>query len=421
MMRMRVVLTTLTLGSSLLSFVAYTVLLRSFGASASVDLLFYAASIPLALSGIASGVLLYLLPPRFTQSSLAGQEAAITLLAAAAAAPMLMTVVIVLGGLVMGRSPTLWLLVGLYAVIAWLTVLFTLLTCAAQARAAFLDTGIGAAIAALGLLLGTLCAVATKTAWLLAAGQFVGMLTAALWLGRRLELQLSLDFQATTTQGLQSLAPLRGHVLAIALGTMAFTLFLPIDAVLCSMLGSGALAVMSYAQRVLVALGTAVSLGAHAIAARTSADTYEAGGHAAVCSQANRECLRIGGFGLLVWFAYIAGGWQLLAALLGSDRMSTADLSRLIDCLGWMLLGVGPMAAVPYLFRVFYTLESYREPAIIGMSVPVFYGAMAWLLLPRFELLSLAYSYAVAWWLALIVTIFRLNRPTFGRTGRTAT
>lgn len=87
----RLLLTSLTLGSSLLSFAGYTLFLKYLGTSPRVDALFFASSVPLAIAGTLSGVLLYLLPPHFTKLSHPRQKSAawavaICLLVAAALA-----------------------------------------------------------------------------------------------------------------------------------------------------------------------------------------------------------------------------------------------------------------------------------------------------------------------------------------------
>jgi peptidoglycan biosynthesis protein MviN/MurJ (putative lipid II flippase) len=194
------------------------------------------------------------------------------------------------------------------------------------------------------------------------------------------------------------------------MGTTAFSLFQPVDAFLCSQLGSGSMAIMSYAQRILVALGTAISLGAYIIAARTSRDAFRSGGRPALRRQANLETIRIVAFGLLVWLGYSLEGHRLLTLALSSSTMSAHDVARLVDTVGWMLIGIGPMAAMPYLFRMFYVLRDYYRPAVLGISIAPCYCAFGWLLLDHYQILALALAYSVVWWLALPAALIWLNR-----------
>ena len=409
-MRTRVLLTALTLLSSLTSFAAYTLLLRQLGASEAVDLLFYAASVPMATAGLASGVLLYLLPPRFTRTPPRMQAATVRGLSNAVLLVLLLATLLAAAMLLGGRSPMFWLVWTGFVWAAGLSLMMTAATCVAQARAAYLPTGTAPMLASVGLFLGVVAAVLSRLEWLMPVGQLLGMLVATTWLFRRMRLSARPMSRRQGVLALAGLRPLRGHAVAITLATTAFTLFQPIDTALCSMLGSGALSVMAYAQRVLVAVSTVISLGAHAIAARTSHDTYRSGGHAALCRQANRESTRIVGMGLAVAALYWLGLDRVLVGVLSSAQMSAADVDTLRSCLGWMLLGVGPMATAPYLFRVFYAIAQHAKPACIGVCVPVVYGALALAMLPSLGILALALAYALVWWLALLAALLWLNR-----------
>ena len=408
-MRTRLGLTVLTLGSSITSFIAYTLLLKKFGASARVDLLFYAASVPVSLAGIMSGVLLYLLPPRFTVLSYQLQEGTLSALAVCGASLAAIAISAATGyGLIYGRHLLIGLTIG-FVFVALLTVIFTMNVCVAQARGVYIPTGIGSMVTSTGLLTGVLFAMYSGIEWFVLIGQIVGTSLAVWWLRRKLRVSNSICIQSDFQLAKIALGPLKAYAATITLGTMAFTLFQPIDSFLCTLLGSGAVSVMSYSQRVVVAVGTAVSLGAHAIAARTSRDSFLEGGYAALRRLANIEVVRVVGFGMLVWVGYMIVGHRILASMLGSTMLSTRDLARLLVVVQWMLLGVGPMAAIPYLFRIFYSIEHYRGPALMGMCIAPAYGILAWLMLARFDILALAYSYALVWWIALIAAVRWLN------------
>ncbi len=406
----------MTLGSSLASFAAYTLLLQHLGASARVDMLFYAASVPMAVAGMMSGVLLYLLPPRLTQIDSGKQLAVATILGAVfigltgTSAAVALTAAHALNTGLFG-----WLLVG-FILTGGLSILSTIAICVAQARGAYLESGIAPLVASSGLLSGALAAIWWRQEWLLLAGQLAGT-GLSLWLVAR-----GFGFGASTRVpriwqvGAASLAPLRRHALSITMGTLAFSFFQPIDAALCSRLDSGSLTVMAYSLRVIVATGTAISLGAFAIAARVSHDTYLAGGLPALRRMANLEVMRIIALGFTVWLIYIVGGDALLIGLFSASNMPAANVERLRSCLEIMLLAAGPMTAVPYLFRLFYSLADYHKPALIGVCVPLLYGGVAWLLLPGHQILALAYSFTLVWWLAFAASLawIHLSGPQTG-------
>ena len=98
-----------------------------------------------------------------------------------------------------------------------------------------------------------------------------------------------------------------------------------------------------------------------------------------------------------------------MSLLFSGSIMTDLDSERLANCLRWMLLGSGPMAAMPYLFRIFYAMQSYKRPAILGVTTITMYSALSWVMLPAFDVKAMAYSYAIVWWTTLIVAIIWLN------------
>jgi len=405
----RVALTALTLLSSVFSFAAYTLLLKFLGNTVAVDRLFFASSVPLSVAGVTTGVLLYLLPPQLARQDGATQEATLRVLALAVVCLCALCAALAAVCTVATQSHSFWALLFGFSNIAGMLVLATLGTCMAQVRGQYLATGVAPLLTAAGLLAGTVAGIVFRLEWLLVIGQWLGAAAALSWLTLALRLPLRSNPKTDWLRCVDVLAPMRRYVAMIALGTIAFTLFQPIDAALCSQLDGGSVSIMSYAQRVLVAVSTVVSMGAHAIAARTSHDALRTGGSAALRRLANRECRQIVGFGLASWVAYQAGGDHLLAALFSASKMSISDQARLQECVRWMLIGAGPMAAMPYLFRVFYTAGVYRLPAVLGAATALGYAAIALLLLQRFGLLAMAYAYALVWWLTLAAALLWLN------------
>ena len=404
----RLLLTAMTFGSSLASFAAYTLLLQFLGSSSRVDIIFYAASLPMAVAGLVSGVLLYSLPPRLTQVGARRQLSTVRLL-------LDLTIVLTVVGVLIGVAGASiatdglfpWLLGG-FILTGGLTVMSTIAICLSQSRGAYLRSGAGPLVASLGLLAGSLAAIAWRTEWLLLVGQLIGTAISIWIVARGYRIGAETFVRHNWQIGARNLAPLRKHILAICMGTLTFSLFSPIDAALCTQLGSGSVTVMAYSLRVLIACGTAISLGAYVIAARTSSDAMLAGGLPALRKMATREVARIVFLGLLLWLVYILGGDQILVRLFSTSNMPANDVARLRDCLAIMLIAAGPMTAIPYLFRVFYTLSQYRKPALIGVCVPPLYAGIAFALLPSQQILGLAISFAIVWWISFVVTLYWL-------------
>jgi hypothetical protein len=307
------------------------------GNTVAVDRLFFASSVPLSVAGVTTGVLLYLLPPQLARQDGATQEATLRVLALAVVCLCALCAALAAVCTVATQSHSFWALLFGFSNIAGMLVLATLGTCMAQVRGQYLATGVAPLLTAAGLLAGTVAGIVFRLEWLLVIGQWLGAAAALSWLTLALRLPLRSNPKTDWLRCVDVLAPMRRYVAMIALGTIAFTLFQPIDAALCSQLDGGSVSIMSYAQRVLVAVSTVVSMGAHAIAARTSHDALRTGGSAALRRLANRECRQIVGFGLAVWltFAYLARTpepaavllllyWALNVPVLGQEIAGTA-------------------------------------------------------------------------------------------------
>jgi len=405
----RLLITVLTLSASALSFASYTLFIKYLGASPAMDALFYASSVPLSLAGTCSGVLLYLLPPHLARLRAQQQGCVLRVFSYGVGAAVFASCAVI--GAWKHWQPDhapACLLIG-FVVVAGLSLIATLAVCLGQARGAYLGSGLMPFVASTGLGLGAFAAVRWHAESLLLVGQLIGAAGSVAVAAQGLVFHRLRGVTLDVRLGMRALRPLKPHALAIVLGTTAFTLFQPIDALLCSQLGDGAVTIMAYAVRVVVATGTAVSLGAFAVAARTSHEAFLAGGPSGLRSLAYREVARICAFGTLIWVVYALGASRLLVAVLQSSSLPVHSIDRLTDVLFWMLLGVGPMSAVPYLFRVFYSQSHFGVAAAIGVCIAPAYGALAWLGMNRLGLTALGYSYAAVWWVAFSACLLCLR------------
>ncbi len=355
---------------------------------------------------------MYLLPPRMTRLSRRHQDTSTRALALLVAVAAFASIIAgMLAVLLDSDRQAFWLLWSGFSLFAGLSLLVSVLSCLAQARGDYIATGWAPLAMSGGLFIGALVAIRTKNPYWLLAGQLGGSALAAQWLASRLRLNWA-GLRAQKVQALAALRPLRQAIVPITLGTAAFTLFQPLDAWLCLSLGDGALTTMSFAQRVLVAVSTVVSLGSYVIAAKMSRDTLRSEGVLALRKQAEREAARLVAAGLIAWVTYLVVGRTLLGWMLDSGSLHDASLDRLLTVLGSMLLGIGPMAAMPYLCRVFYTMKAFWMPAILGLAIPIGYLVISWLLLPWLGINALPVAYIAVWWLAILASLISLRRLT---------
>jgi len=413
MLQVRLLLTAASVATSATSFAAHTLFLRAMGASGDADQLFTAMSVPVSAAGLLTGVAIYVLPTRLVHHDAQAQAAVARALGIAMA---MVSALLVLGCLIiaaMTASPLFWYLSAGAAAFAGLSVASGVLSSVAQARGRFADTAVAPVLTALGLLGGAGAAMASAQAWTLLAGQLAGTACATAYLAVRAKLGRVAGTTAEDAGDWKRCSAVLGPLLrsgaAIGAGTLAFTLFPMLDALLGQRIGEGAVTVLAYCQRIAVAASTAISMGAYVMAARWSHDAVASGGRMAAWPLARREALQATSLGLAAWAIYRLGGDALLSWLMASSSLQAHALHALLDCAGWMLLGVGPMAAMPFLFRVFYTLGDYGPPALIAIGVVAGYATLAGVRVDG-GVVAVAQAYALVWWLALAAGLWALRR-----------
>lgn len=399
------------------SFLAYTWLLRGTSDTSALDRVFQAANIPSAVAGTISGTLLYLLPPWFSRISIRHQLAASIYLCklVVTIAVTALAVILIGGASIQPFGVMAAALIALSIVISALNVGVAVGVSIAQSRGHYLSSGSTPLISAIALLAGSLAAVFWKTPALILVGQLLGAAIACLALTREFLVRGFRLGRLLRAARRTSIQPLMQQAIPIFIGTMAFTMFPAIDTVLCKYLDDGSLSVMSYAQRVLVASGTAISLGAFVVAARTSRDSLLEGGTTALLTRARQEVARIVTSGVVLFIVFMMFGSQVLAKLFSGSNLSTSNIADLSSCVSIMLIAVGPMTAVPYIFRVYYSAGLTRPPALIGMALPAIYALASWAMLNAFGVKALAVSYAICWWVGLAVSMLQLPLQLKGK------
>ena len=409
MLLQRLILTFLNLTSSFLSFGAYTYLFRGFGASSTLDGIFLASSLPMTVAGLLNGVFFYLLPIRFTSISKRFQTSSTR------------TIIYFIISLCLLYIPLFQILkdkfilegnliyVFIYILISLLSIISNLFLCITQARGRYLLLGYIALFNSLGLALGILVALFFQIKILFPLGHLLGFLISNIFLSKTLSINPKIK-EKDRLDTYAVLKPLKPFIFYIICGTMGFTLFQFIDALLSQFLKEGSLSILVLCQRFVVATAAILSLGAHYIAARTAVLSHKEGGNKALKKLANKEVFRIIMFNILVIFLYYLGANRVLYLLLNSSSMSYQDILRLDQCLGIMLIGTGPMSCLPYLFRIFYAVKNFRITAILGIFVPLAYLAISSILIPIFEINAMAIAYSTSWIIALFMAINQVDK-----------
>jgi hypothetical protein len=396
--------------SSALSFGAYALLFWHFGPHSELDELFSASGFPTAVGGIASAVLMAGLPVALTEKSRSEQdcligESALRLLVWAALLTAALGVVALIGD----RSVISWMAISYFPVSA-MFVMSTLTSALYQARGQFLMSLMPSVVTSTGLAVGCAAAVALESVWWVpachgfAASLLVRWRRSVLPASRRIKCA---DILLGWWHGRRGGVVRALHVLV---ATLPFTLFQPMDTLLCARMPAGSLSILVMCQRVLVAFGTVISIGVATSAAFRSRALLVAGGAAAVNRDAFGKTIGVCGLGLVGAAVCSIIGEPALKSLVRVTGKAAVDTSELSHTLGIMLLGCGPMASMPFLIRMSYRLGGYRIPAVVGVVLPMTYLAAGSVISERAGLPGIAWTYVVLWWVVLAVTLLSMRR-----------
>ena len=408
----RACLTILSTGSSLLSFLGYTILIRKFGGQPSLDIVFISSSIPLAFGSVVSGLILYILPSKLAGLREDQQNRVLRFTLVSSIILFAFGESILLICEMFLRRWVFVTLLSIYFVNSILLVISSVLNSIFQARGKIVISGVASLINSMGVVIGAVVSAKVLEVWVFPIGQLVGLILSVVIMfllsGSGISLK-SNDFKLIKND----LYLAKKNALLIAVGTLAFTLFQVIDSYLCVSQDGGAVSAISYSQKIMVSVGTVISLGAYAVAAKTSYEQLRSGGAYALTKMANRETFRVVGFGIFCWLLFNWFGSEVITFMLSGAGIQESNVKLIINCLGLMLLGVGPMAAIPYLFRVYYANNNFVLPAKVGLIIPGIYGLIGWITVPLKGPFALGYAYIFVWWAALIFLCWDLNNNSY--------
>ncbi len=405
-------LTILSTGSSLLSFLGYTILIRKFGGQSNLDIVFISSSIPLAFGSVVSGVILYILPSKLAglQEDQQNRVLRFTLFWSIILFTFSESILLIYEFFL--RRSVFVTLLSIYFLNSILLVISSVLSSIFQARGKIVITGVASLVNSIGLIIGAVVSVEVLEVWAFPIGQLVGLILSVVMMfllsGSEINLK-SNDLKLSKND----LYLEKKNALLIAVGTLAFTLFQAIDSYLCVSQDGGVVSAISYSQKIMVSVGTAISLGAYAVAAKTSYVQLRSGGAYALTKMANRETFRVVGFGVFSWLLFNWFGSEVVRFMLTGAGIRESNVKLIVNYLGLMLLGVGPMAAIPYLFRIYYAKNNFVLPAKVGLMVPGIYGLIGWITVPLKGPFALGYAYIFVWWIALIFLCWDLNNNRY--------
>jgi hypothetical protein len=297
-----------------------------------------------------------------------------------------------------------------YVPVSAMFVISTLTSALYQARGQFRMSLTPSVVTSTGLAIGCAAAVTFDSVWLVPAFHFFAASLLVSWRTTVQPASHRVKLADILFRGWHERGSGVSRALHVLVATLPFTLFQPMDTVLCARMPTGSLSILVMCQRVLVAFGTVISVGVATSAAFRSRALLVAGGAAAVNRDAVRKTIGICGLGLMGAAVCSAIGETALQSLVRVTGKAAVDTSELSHTLAIMLLGCGPMASMPFLVRMSYRLGGYRIPAVVGVVLPGAYLAAGSIISERAGLSGIAWTYVVLWWFVLAVTLLSMQR-----------
>ena len=417
-------LTCLSLLSSAAGFLSQLFLAKLFGASASVDAYFFSLGTPIFLGGLVAGAINFYLTPRFRAQASTGHDGGVRLevpqVLALAFRLNLLTVAAALFGAplqywtlpassVIRTDPNLpflllgaWLFAG--CIVHQSTIVALLTSKDRLLQAALLPLFPPLMSMAMMFATGSLIGVGS-----ILTGQLLGSLAAIVY-----GASVVRETRAVTDH--QSVSRLIRLVLSglasAAMATACFTAYPLIDSLLAPRAGPSIMSQMSYAQRVIIGLGTLLIAAPLAVLANRFSDLAQAGNRQQFLSTYRKAMMvslvPVMGLTLLLIFA----GENIVGLMLGRGKFGPAEVHGVGLAARFMAPGMLLMLLTSLTFRAVFALRSGpRSLALVGPVWVVTYASLGIALLDR-GIVGLATAYSFTWLVSAGLAVWILLRCT---------
>lgn len=412
------VLTCVSLLSSAAGFVAQVILAKSFGVSAAVDAYFFSMGAPVFLGGLIAGAINFFLTPELRRVHSIERSTSHAPVLRLALLLNMLTIAVAIVGLPLQvltlpsaspiRAQTVlpWLLAG-----AWLFAGALVHQSVVSALLASRDRLVHAATLPL---LPPLCSALL----MLAAGERLGV--ASMLAGQLLGSFVAIAHASVLCRGASAgtasdpVAPLLRLVLiglpSAAAAMACFSAYPLIDSVLAPRAGDHVMSQISYAQRVIIGLGTLLVAAPLAMATNQFADLARQGDLHAFLAR-YRTILRLSLVPAAVLAVLLIFAGDLVVGLLfGRGRFGNDEVRAVGLATSFMAPGMLLMLLTSLTFRAAFALRGGpRAFALVGILWVISYSVLGTLLL-RHGVVGLAASYSLSWLLASALAWMLLHR-----------
>lgn len=410
----------LSVGASALGFVFQIVLAAHFGAGTAIDSYLFTISAPMFLAGLGAAALSYAGVPALVHADhdpilrtsllrvLRRRVVIVAVIVAMLGLPAMTVQRLLLPQNADLRLSTLlpWMLVLGWATggVQLFTALFTVELNAARRP-------VTAALLVLPPNIGAIAIVALNPDTILSAsvGVLLGSLAAAL-LGTVLTRPaFRIPPGEVRTIGSQTgIEP--GRMGLTIVGMSCFSAYAVIDAFWAPRGGSGLLASLGYAQRLVVGIGSLLLVGPSAVLTPRFAVRLRDGGGAMFLREVRGAVLIVGTVAVTCATLLAIVAEPLIGAAFGRGAFDARDIERVATVVRFMMPGFAAMLVSVVLTRAIYCLTGVERPmAIIGLGWSGIYFIACGLLLPLGGS-GFGIGYSAAWLIYMLIATFILRR-----------
>lgn len=405
------ILTTLSLSGSTIGFGAQVLLAKTFGISNSVDAYFFALGAPLFAGGLVSGAMNFYLTPKLRQQHIAakiGLPNTPSISDVLRLAWWLNALTVAIGVVALplhwwglpdrsairfeSQLPILmcgaWLFAG--ALVHQSTVSALLSSRDRLKQAALLPLFPPAMSAIFILVAGEKFGLAAVL-----GGQLAGS-AAAVVLGRFfLWSEISAVKQSHSSSSLLR-SVLRGLPFA-ALAIACFSSYPLLDSILAPHAGARIMAQISYAQRIIIGMGTLLVAAPLATLTNQFSDLARNGSFPEYIRKFHQSIIVSLALSTLLAVALVTEGSTIVGVLFGRGKFDGNDVEMVGRATGWMAPGMVLMLLSSLTFRAGFALKGgARALAPVGLVWIISYSIMGGLLL-QYGVIGLALSYSATW------------------------
>lgn len=423
MIRSSALVTLIALSASVLGFVVQLLLARRFGVSVDVDAYLFALSVPTFIAGLVSAMMSYELVPRLVAYEIdqAHQKRFITsLVIGVAGLSLLLGIAGSIFGLLQLQMLPIDSPIRLYEnlphliLLGWAICVFQVLqgclTAILNAHRRYLDGALLALLPYFGMifLLITLEGVVGIRA--LPLGMLTGTIFAALsgfFLIRRH--LLSLKFQDMLWGDIRQLAYSSPYT---ALSLTCFSSYAVVDAFWATQAAPGTLAILGYAQRLVIGLGNLAVAGPSATVVPHLAQLISNNNFKDLRHFLLRAFLFVGVIALTVALMMAVFSNQLVQLLFASGAFGPNEVEDVAKTILFMSPGMVAMLMSVISLRVLFCLEAgSRVAAILGFLWTVGYFSIS-SLLHQYGAYGIAIGYSAVWILFFIASAILIFKKT---------